>query len=323
MAGMAVKNNFLLPSSTEFLMIPFFTFREPGIAGQGRIAYNLLPYNSRVRKAVFYLEGSKFGATPLHDYSVINPGIDIIFRKADMTISPENSIHAKLIYATKLNDLFNIGKPGMIPFYEIGFSSVKDSKTDPWSMRTFLESNGSYYKASSEFNYKISYPGKSRGLDMRFFAGVMLKEDPLNPYYSLSISGRRGNEEYLYQGDFPDRFPSGNSSFWSRQMLISEGALAGMPRDSVRFSKGLVSTTFVTSLPWVPAAVPAKPFLNILYSGGPSPAFYYEGGFKAGIWGLFEVYFPVISSNNMIKGPFKDRIRFVLNLESFYKIRLM
>jgi hypothetical protein len=323
MAGMAVKNNFLLPSSTEFLMIPFFTFRQPGIAGQGRIAYNLLPYNSPVRKAVFYVEGSRFGVTPLHDYNVINPGIDIIFKKADMIISPENSIHAKVVYATRLNDLFNPGKTGMIPYYEIGFSSVKETKTYPWSMKTFLESNGSYYKVSSELNYKLTYAQKDRALDMRLFAGVMLKEDPLNPYYSLSVSGRHGNELYLYEGDFPDRFPSNRESFWSRQILISEGGLVGMPHDSVRFSKGLVSATFVSNFPWIPAAVPAKPFLNILYSGGPSSAFYYEGGFKAGIWGLFEVYFPVISSNNMIKGPFKDRIRFVLNLESFYKIRLM
>jgi hypothetical protein len=322
MAGMALKNNFLLPSSTEFLFIPFFTLRQPGIAGQGRIAYNLLPYYSFVRKFVFYLEGSRFGATSLHEYNLINSGIDIIFRKADMTISPENSINAKLIYATRLNDLLRIGKTEMIPYYKVEFSSVKDSKINPWNVRAILESNGSYYKSSAEFNYRISYKDVKRGFDMCLFTGVMLKDDIRNPYYSLSISGRHGNELYLYDGDFPDRFMANKDSFWSRQIVISEGSLVGKDIDLVSYSKGLISATFVSNLPWISAAIPAKPFFNILCSAKPSSGFFYEGGFKAGIWGLFEVYFPLITSDNMIQGSFKDRIRFILNLESLYKIRL-
>jgi hypothetical protein len=191
-----------------------------------------------------------------------------------------------------------------------------------WNLKTSLESNGSYYKTTSEFNYRVSYKGSNRGLDMRFFAGIMLKEDIENPYYSLSVSGRNGSELYLYEGDFPDRFTQNKDSFWSKQMIISEGALVGQDIDSVRFSKGLISATFLSNLPWISATIPIKPFFNILYSAKPSSAFYYEGGFKAGLWGLFELYFPLLASDNMIHEPFKDRIRFILNLESFYKVRL-
>ena len=44
---------------------------------------------------------------------------------------------------------------------------------------------------------------------------------------------------------------------------------------------------------------------------------FFEAGFKAGIWNLFEIYFPLLVSDNIdfITGSFKNRIRFVLRLD--------
>jgi hypothetical protein len=46
---------------------------------------------------------------------------------------------------------------------------------------------------------------------------------------------------------------------------------------------------------------------------------FYEAGFKAGIWNFFEVYFPLIVSENMKSqaGTQKERIRFVFKLDIF------
>ena len=42
-----------------------------------------------------------------------------------------------------------------------------------------------------------------------------------------------------------------------------------------------------------------------------------EAGIKAGIMNIFEIYIPLLVSNNIksITGSVKDRIRFVLNLD--------
>jgi len=44
---------------------------------------------------------------------------------------------------------------------------------------------------------------------------------------------------------------------------------------------------------------------------------FYEAGLKTGIWNLFEIYFPLIVSDNInsIAGTIKERIRFVFRLD--------
>jgi len=44
---------------------------------------------------------------------------------------------------------------------------------------------------------------------------------------------------------------------------------------------------------------------------------FFEAGFKAGIWNLLEIYFPLLVSDNIdsVTGSFKDRIRFVFRLD--------
>ncbi|HDS08079.1 MAG TPA: hypothetical protein ENO05_10685 [Bacteroides sp.] len=43
-----------------------------------------------------------------------------------------------------------------------------------------------------------------------------------------------------------------------------------------------------------------------------------EAGLKAGIWNLFEIYFPLLVSGNIkeITGSLKNRIRFVFRLDA-------
>jgi len=65
-------------------------------------------------------------------------------------------------------------------------------------------------------------------------------------------------------------------------------------------------------------AIFPTPLLNSTIAGinNKSPLFF-EAGFKAGMWNLFEIYFPLVVSDNInsIAGSFKDRIRFVFRLD--------
>jgi hypothetical protein len=44
---------------------------------------------------------------------------------------------------------------------------------------------------------------------------------------------------------------------------------------------------------------------------------FFEAGVKAGIWNLFEIYFPLLVSDNIaaVTGSFKNRIRFIIRLD--------
>jgi hypothetical protein len=164
---------------------------------------------------------------------------------------------------------------------------------------------------------------------MRLFAGTMLKNSSGITMYSFAPSGRSGRELYLFEGTYPNRFAGPSTSFWSRQMTLSEGGIVSPLNDSLGYSKWLISATFTGNLPGIAGRIAIKPFINILLNdhgvdAGNNADIFWEAGLKTGIWNLFEIYIPLIVSPNIesISGTFKDRIRFIFQLDSLNKIRL-
>ena len=169
----------------------------------------------------------------------------------------------------------------------------------------------------------------NNGLEIRIFAGTMLKNASADPFYAFSPSGRSGREQYLFQGIYPDRFSEFPKTFWSRQMTLSEGGLVTPVNDSLGYSRWVCSLSLTSTLPGKASWIPVKPFVNLLLNDhgagtiDKSPLFF-EAGFKAGMWNFFEIYFPLLVSDNIesITGSFKDRIRFVFKLDIFNPLRL-
>jgi hypothetical protein len=195
---------------------------------------------------------------------------------------------------------------------------------NPFDMTVSFETGRSFQKSSLELNYTFSYNGKNRGLQARFFAGTMLKNNSADPFYAFSASGRSGSEQYLYQGLYPDRFSEYQETFWSRQMTRSEGNLVTPVNKSLGYSRWLCSLSITSSLPGKTSWIPVKPFANVLLNDhGNDTAcksrFFFETGLKTGLWNVFEVYIPLLVSDNIgaITGSFKERIRFVFKLDIF------
>jgi len=173
-----------------------------------------------------------------------------------------------------------------------------------------------------ELNYKFSYYGKNNGLDVRLFAGTMIENSSTDQIYSFAESGRSGRELYLYEGIYPDRFGEKPKTFWSRQMTLSEGGLVTPLNDTIGYSHWVCSLSFTSSLPGQVSKVPIKPFVNLLFNDHGSSItdksqVFFEAGLKAGIWNFFEIYFPILVSENInsVTGSLKDRIRFVFRLD--------
>ena len=185
-----------------------------------------------------------------------------------------------------------------------------------------FETGKSFVKTSLEINHKLSYNGKNSGLESRFFAGAMLKNGNADPRYGISAGGRSGRELYLYQGIYPDRFGEFPNTLGSRQMTLSEGGLVTPVNDILGYSRWVCSLSLTSSLPGKVSVIPVKPFVNLLLNDhgagiNNKSLLFVEAGFKAGIWNLFEIYFPLLVSDNInsIAGSFKNRIRFVFRLD--------
>ncbi|KAF0235742.1 MAG: hypothetical protein FD181_3293 [Prolixibacteraceae bacterium] len=329
MAGVALHNGFILPKRFEYLVVPFYAFGNNDLAGFGRFSYNITPFEKFIRKATISLEGTQYGAPGNQNYQKIKTGVDLYFRNKKMNSSLTQKVFANYIAASSLYQIDLEQKAEMNSFLQFGYRLDQRRLINPFSVQANLETGKSYQKTSVEFNYKVSYYGQNQGLDIRLFAGTMLKNDSNIPFYAFAASGRSGREQYLYQGSYPDRFAVFPVNFLSRQMTFSEGNLVSAVNDSLGYSNWLVALSFTSTLPKINKWVPVKPFVNLLLNdhgfgkGNESPIFF-EAGIKAGFWDLFEIYIPLVVSKNIdsVSGPFKNRIRFILSLDSFSKEKL-
>jgi hypothetical protein len=210
----------------------------------------------------------------------------------------------------------------MRSYVQAGYQLEKSSIINPYRLLIGFETGKSFLKTSLEVNYKLSYNGKNSGLEGRFFAGVMLKNGNKDPLYGFSPGGRSGRELYLYQGVYPDRFGEFPSTLGSRQMTLSEGSLVTPVNGALGYSRYMCSLSLTSSLPGKAAVIPIKSFVNLLLNDhgaeiNNKSLLFFEAGVKAGIWNLFEIYFPLLVSDNIaaVTGSFKNRIRFIIRLD--------
>jgi hypothetical protein len=328
MAGVALQNASLLPKPVEYFVIPFYAFRNQGLTGYGKISFNRIPYDSFIRLASLSLEGEQFGAPGNQDYHKAKIGLDFYLR-SDNVINPINQrVFGYYTAASDLNQIESLTPAKMRSYLQFGYLMERSAIINPFNMSVTFESGESFQKTSFELNYKHSYRGKKSGLEVRAFAGTMLKNASADPFYAFSSGGRSGREQYLYEGVYPDRFSEFPKTFWSRQMTISEGGLVSPVNDSLGYSHWVCSLSLTSGLPGKASKIPVKPFVNILLNDNgigkiDKSLLFYEAGLKAGLWDFFEIYFPFLVSDNInaITGSLKERIRFVFRLDKLNPLR--
>jgi hypothetical protein len=329
MAGLVLNNGTLIPKPINYVAFPFYTFRNPGVVGYGKISFNIAPYDNLIRMATFFLEGEQFGAIGNQDFKKAKIGLDFHFRSAKMINPVNQKVFGYYIGASDLLQIENLIPAKMNSFLQFGYQLEKNGMVNPFNVSVSFESGKSFQKTSLEFNYRYSYIGKNSGLDMRLFAGAMLKDNNADPFFALSPSGRSGREQYLYDGTYPDLFGEFPKTFFSRQMTLSEGGLVTPVSDSLGYSKWICSLSFAAGLPGKASWIPVKGFVNFLLNDHGSmsvnkPQLFFEAGLKAGLWNFFEIYFPLVVSDNInpMAGSIKERFRFVFNLDMLGTIRL-
>jgi hypothetical protein len=329
MLGIALHNGILTPKPFEYFVMPFYTFNNPGLAGFGKIRYNITPYNLFIRKAAISLEGTQFGAPGNQNYQKITTGFEVYFRARQMNKSVTQKVYGNMIWASNLFQIEHQMEAKMNTYLQFGYQLDKNSVVNPYNLMVSSESSQTFVKTSTELNYRISYYGKRKGMDIRLFAGTMLKNNLVIPFYAFSPSGRSGPEQYLYEGTFPDRFSVYPTTFWSKQMRFNEGGLVSPVNEKLGYSRWLISISLTSTLPEKIERLPVKPFVNLLLNDhgsgmGNDSHVFCEAGLKVGIWDFFEISIPLIVSGNIenITGSFKDRIRFVFKLDAISQVKL-
>jgi hypothetical protein len=322
MAGIAFQNASQLPKPIEYLAMPLYTFSNQRITGYGKIIFNKIPYNNLIRLASLTLEGERFGAPGEQLFHRVKVGLDFYLRSKSAVDPVNQKFFGYYIAASDLAQIESLTPAEMRSYVQAGYRLDRTRIINPFNIVLMMESGKSYQKTSVELNYKYNYAGKKSGLEFRVFGGAMLKNKATYPFYSFSSGGRGGPELYLFNGAYPDRFTMFPKTFFSRQMTLSEGGLISAVNDTLGYSPWICSFTLASSFPGNFSKIPVKPFADIVLSNhginsaDKSPIFF-EAGFKAGIWDVFEIYFPLVVSGNIsvISSTIKDRIRFVFRLD--------
>jgi hypothetical protein len=325
--GIALHNGYFLPKPLEYLIVPFYSTKNNALIGFGQSAFNITPYDNFIRLATVSINGARFGVPGNQHYHKLKTGLDLHFRPRNIRSSLRQRAFGNYFYLTDLFRVILMEDAGMESYFQAGYGLDNKRSINPFNLLALIESHSDFRKASVDLTYRYSYFGTNQGLGIRLFAGKMLKNNSLVPFHSFAPSGRSGREQYLYGGIYLDRFSGLTENFWSRQISFSEGGLVTPVNQTIGYSDWLVSLSLTSTLPGKVGLVPVRPFVNFLLNDhrqDPDSRFFYEAGLKAGLWDLFEIYFPLIVSENIASshGSIKERARFVFTLNLPNTLRL-
>ena len=325
MPGLGFQNHFIVPRPFEFLVLPFYSFKISAITGYANFNLSLLPRKpgSKVNVRV---EASRFGAPGAQNYHRLNLGFE--YRLIPDMLFYKNSFRyfISAAYLSDIQQIIQRDKADWIPLISAGIEILKHSTLHPYNVLMAAEGNNFFAKASLTSNFRYSYYGKNRGLDVRFFGGVRLHLDSDKPVFGLSPSARSGSELYTFDGTYFDRFSDFGDSFFSRQTSITEGGIISSSNFMAVNPMWLVSVTLSSNLPWNLNLLNIKPFATMVLmekrGQKNTSSLLAEVGLKTGIAAFFEIYVPLILTHNLheFSPKIKDRIRFTLNLDFLSKI---
>jgi hypothetical protein len=172
--GIALYNGLLLPKPVEYFLMPLYSVRNNSLIGTGRVSFNITPYEKAVRMAKFSFEGARFGVPGDNHYNMVRAGLELFFRPATPTSPLRHTLHGDIVRASDLYRILLLEQPGMKNFYLAGYSLENTALINPYTIFAGFETHRTYSKASAGINYRYSYFGRNRGLDISLYSATML-----------------------------------------------------------------------------------------------------------------------------------------------------
>lgn len=219
----------------DFSGLLLYGLKSKKVSGVANLYYQLQPKNSIISNlnAGVHFKSFTYKSTPKAlKYYTIAPRIDISFKsKAQKTKIPlehqlsfvnNNILEQAYSYQTNSDTLYK--------FYAniLAYSLHLQHEKYPSTFGIFIEQSKHFVKTGFEANSFIQYGIKNwkTGLHLRFFGGGFLYRDDdfrfgLNPQYGFNLSGKVGEVDYLYDGNYFGR--NEQTGFASQQISANDG----------------------------------------------------------------------------------------------------
>jgi hypothetical protein len=321
MPGMAFYNSIIPQKNFEYLIMPMFSIGTKREAGIINLNKNLHLGENFIRQMRIGLNAEKFAVgTNIFDrhYHKLEPKIVIDFQKENPRSPQNKSLILRMvnIWEDQITPEFQSGNftgfsKGTINYsiFEAQANQEFIRAVNPAKISASVQYHDSFIRTSFTANYRLTYPKKKKGIDLRFFAGRFLINKEANPRFFF---GMAGNTDYTYDHVFLDR--NRTDPLLGRQFPLNDGGFKNPV--TLNFSDNWLSAVNL-KVP-LPGRIPLSLYgdlgftsyrnINQVYSA------YNAGVALVVVRDIFEIYFPVAMSSNLNQLTYLQKVRFILNL---------
>jgi hypothetical protein len=329
MLGAAVYNITTPEKCFEYIFAPMYGFGNKDIAGYGSMNVNFHP--DKLFQAVSIgVNAARFAyaAYPfIMDYSKIAPQVEFIFRNKESRNPIRHILKLRSVNVfvddyyddTRFSPAISLRTDRNYTINQLLFTRENKRIINPYSVVLDLQQSKDFVKTSVEAKYEITFKGKEKSLDFRFFAGTFLDNSSVNAgLYRFRTSGWTGYQDYMYDHIFLGR--SETSGKLSQQFVERDG--------------GFKTLTFVgQTAQWItalnikssiPGLLPIRLYADIGMTADDARlnnTVLYDGGIDLSIVkNVCEIYFPIVLCDDFKKTldatnvKYGERIRFTLNI---------
>lgn len=350
MLGLGLWNSTMPTPAIDFVAAPMFAFGTNKLVGQGSLGYNLYPHKGfidrlRISESVARYSFATYEVLTQTESSIIYPEYlkleskaIIDFRKSAMSKKLQHSLSYRNIYIKEDDAFFIQGTDGEIlatfandyMVNEIAYRLNSPTTLFPQALSVVAELGGDYNKIYLTYNTKIHYPGTTKGIDVRLFAGTFIGE-PGSERHDFTLAGNNGYFDDLYDEVYFGR--NTQDRLLANQISLSDGFFKvpvynyGLNSDNM-----LASANFELAIPKVPLlalfadlayVAPGASFENF-------DAFQYDAGVMVRLpKNIFALYFPLLMSENIADSfdtettNYSDKISFMLSINALNIFELM
>lgn len=336
MIGAAFYNNLMPSTRVDYIINPMFATGHPDLAGHFNVGYSLIPTQSFIEKLRIGVSGSRYGYTNSYgglNYHVIKPEALLNIRKTSERSTLKQAFRYRFVMAAKEsrtydNTLDELAEENT-SYYVNDFTQywINDKTINPYSVAVNVQQGSGFLKGSIEAKKEITFKGKNKGLNIRFFAGNFFVKETTGRY-RFRMSGQRGYQDYLFDEVYIGR--NETSSFMSQQFTETDGNFK-VYTPVGQSSDWLVALNLKSS---ILRRLPLNVFADVGTYANAKDAFsgsqvvVFDAGLSIPVINdVCEIYFPIVASSDiresikMTTPKYYQQIRFTFNFSKLNGIQ--
>ena len=319
MLGAIFYNPVLPVQKVEYRLVPMYAFGNKDFAGRGKITLHVLPISSFTNRIDFSLSGEQFAGSfnGVNNFLKLRGAVEIYLNKK---IKRSPNLETLSLYATHIEN----GQQNEHDYLNFLFTWKNTFALHPYLIKVNSQFAQNDSRISSDF--KLSFPTKyaKYAFSLRMFGGIMLSENPENPFYLSGTAMSDVQYDDIYLGRFE---PYENHTLLGQQFYDREGGFAAYAPFTA--DKWMVTTRVKVRIPKIPVKVYGT--IGTFSSSGDrlyidsatsfaTDRLSWETGFNFSIRDFLNIYFPVFVSpgiDNYLKAVtsnYGQKIRFSLNI---------